>query len=162
MIEIRTFDVSMQDAVVDLILSIENDEFGFGLTLADQPDLMDIQNSYVNSGGQFWIAMNGPRSVGTVALYNLGSGDLDLRKMFVLREFRGGQPSLAQRLLDETIRWARTGEYKRIFLETSSKFAAAIRFYRRNGFVEIGPHQLPAAFPVIRVAEHFYVRSLEA
>lgn len=160
MIAITTFDATLHEGVVDLILAVENDEFGFSLSFADQPDLKNIQDSYVNAGGQFWIALDGSKVVGTTALYNLGNGDLALRKMFVLREFRGGQPSLAQRLLDEAFQWARAGEFKRIFLDTSSKFAAAIRLYGRNGFVEIGPHQLPAGFPVFRVAEHFYMRSL--
>jgi GNAT superfamily N-acetyltransferase len=160
MITITTFDPTLQDAVVDHILHIENNEFGFGLSLDDQPDLMNIQSSYLNSGGQFWVALDESRVVGTAALYNLGNGDLDLRKMFVAKDFRGGQPSLAQRLLDEMTRWARGRNYKRIFLETSSKFAAAIRFYERNGFVEIGAQDFPADFPVIRVAEHFFMRNL--
>jgi N-acetylglutamate synthase and related acetyltransferases len=118
MIAITTFDATLPEGVVDLILAVENDEFGFSLSFADQPDLKNIQDSYVNTGGRFWIALDGSKVVGTTALYNLGNGDLALRKMFVLREFRGGQPSLAQHLLDEAFQWARAGEFKRIFLDT--------------------------------------------
>jgi len=160
MIRIATLEPSLQQAVVALILEIENSEFGFGLSIDDQPDLIDIQRSYVTSGGQFWVALHESKVVGTAAVFNLGNGDLDLRKMFVIREYRGGRPSLAQRFLDEAFSWACSRGYKRVFLETSSKFAAAIRLYERNGFTAILPTQLPVGFPIIRVAEHFFMKSI--
>ena len=150
----------MQDAVVALILDIENNEFGLGLELTDQPDLVDVASSYQDAGGQFWVAVDSDEVVGTIAMFNLTNSNADLRKMFVKECYRGGNPSAAQLLLEESLSWARRSGYGRVYLETSSQFAAAIRFYKRNGFEEIETSALPAGFPVIRVAEHFYAMDL--
>jgi hypothetical protein len=80
--------------------------------------------------------------------------------MFVAIEHRGGRPSLAQRMLDEAVGWACARGFQRIFLETRSDFSAAIRLYERNGFRRIDAQCLPAGFPVIKVAEYFFMRSL--
>ena len=160
MIDILPFRRELQDAVTSMILSIQNSEFGFDLTLEEQIDLVDIQRSYAASGGQFWVALDGDVVIGSAAAFNLGDGHVDLRRFFVQKEYRGGQPSLAQRLLDETISWAQVNEFKHMYLETAGRYVAARRMYERNGFREINASQLPPTFPVIRVAEHFYYRGI--
>jgi hypothetical protein len=87
-INITTFNPSMQDAVVQHILHIENDEFKFNLSLQDQPDMIDIELSYQTAGGQFWVATDNSRVIGTCALFNLGGADVDLRKMIVAKRYR--------------------------------------------------------------------------
>lgn len=158
--QIFEFETSLQSEVVQHILEIENEEFNLGLTLYDQPDLTDIAASYQLQGGNFWIALDKGKVIGTIALFNLGNGYGDLRKMFVKQAFRGTEYGLGKHLLNILIAWAITHRYRKIFLETTTRFAAAVRFYQKNDFVEIPPEQLPANFPVIRVAEKFMVRTL--
>ena len=160
MLKIEVFTSNYQDLVIEHILNIENDEFKLNLTLDEQPDLIDIRSSYQSAGGQFWVAVEKSLVLGTIGLFNLGNGDADLRKMFVTSTHRGGSEKLGQQLLDTAMVWARKQNYQRIFLETSSTFAAAIRFYEKNGFKSITQEELPASFPIIRVAEYFYLNDL--
>ncbi|WP_158795803.1 hypothetical protein [Pedobacter sp. L105] len=44
------------EKIVDLILNIQQNEFNIDLTIADQPDLLDIGNIYYRNGGCFWGA----------------------------------------------------------------------------------------------------------
>jgi RimJ/RimL family protein N-acetyltransferase len=157
-VTIGVFRPSLQEAVVRHILAIENEEFAFGLSIDDQPDLKDVATTYQLAGGQFWVAQSDAEVVATLGLFALGHGDADLRKMFVRHSHRGGRPSLAQRMLDVAMEWAVNAGIGRVFLETSLRFQAAIRLYERNGFVQIQRNELPSSFPVIRVAERFYVR----
>ena len=158
--KIEVFTSNYQDLVTEHILSIENDEFKLNLTLDEQSDLIDIRLAYQSTGGQFWVAVEKSLVLGTIGLFNLGNGDADLRKMFVTSEYRGENAKLGQRLLDTAMVWARQQNYQRIFLETSSTFAAAIRFYEKNGFKSITQEELPKSFPIIRVAEQFYLNDL--
>ena len=50
--------------IADFVLSIQNDEAGIGLTLDDQPDLMDIVPAYASGG--FWIVVSGDRVIGCI------------------------------------------------------------------------------------------------
>ena len=53
---IRPAQASDQDAVGRLISGIQRGEFEIDITLADQPDLADIEGFYRKGMGNFWIA----------------------------------------------------------------------------------------------------------
>jgi GNAT superfamily N-acetyltransferase len=148
--------------VARLILSIQREEFGFPITLADQPDLSDITGFYQKGAGNFWVALHGDEVVGSIALLDIGNSEAALRKMFVAAAFRGGQHGVAKRLLDVLFEWARTHGVERVFLGTTDKFRAAHRFYEKNGFLEITRGELPVAFPFMKVDSKFYVATLPA
>ena len=61
------FDEKFQQAVIALILHIQNDEAGIGLSLEEQPDLLDIPRAYAAPGG-FWLAVEGEELLGTIAV----------------------------------------------------------------------------------------------
>ncbi|MFK3740776.1 GNAT family N-acetyltransferase [Massilia sp. TN1-12] len=151
--------------VVDVILPIQQAEFGIPITLADQPDLRDIAGFYQQGGGGFWVALDGDTVVGTIALRDIGlddsgHGDGALRKMFVAASHRGKAFGTAERLLDMLLAHARAAGMRRIWLGTTDKFLAAHRFYEKHGFELVARQDLPAAFPVMAVDTRFYVRSL--
>ncbi|ARN73361.1 GNAT family N-acetyltransferase [Oceanicoccus sagamiensis] len=157
---IQVFKQSMEKQVIDHILTIENHEFHCNLTLEDQPDLLNIQESYIDNGGMFWVATDHDQIIGTLGLYNLGNGNCDLRKIFVHRDHRGGSSSIAQQMLNRFEQWAASHGFSTIYLETNSIFASAISFYSRNGFNKITPEQLPDGFPKIKVAEYFFHKKI--
>jgi len=52
-ISIKTLKNSDSKDIIDIILPIQQLEFGVPITLADQPDLLDIEDFYNLKGGGF-------------------------------------------------------------------------------------------------------------
>ena len=146
-----------QQGVLDVILPIQQREFGIPITAADQPDLTDIPEFYQSGTGGFWVARSNGKVVGTVGLKDIGSGQTALRKMFVAAPFRGRELGVAGRLLDVLLAHARAKGVAEVFLGTTDKFLAAHRFYEKKGFRELPKADLPRTFPVMAVDSKFYV-----
>lgn len=154
------YDKKYQQGIVDLILSIQQQEFGVPITINDQPDLQNIASFYMKGNGNFWIAVDEEKVVGTIALVDIGNSQAVLRKMFVHKDYRGKEKGTAQALIDTLFEWARNKQLQAIFLGTIDNMLAAHRFYRKNGFSEIAKEQLPPSFPVMAVDNRFFVLSL--
>jgi N-acetylglutamate synthase-like GNAT family acetyltransferase len=159
-IRITAFSDADQRGVVNVILPIQQQEFGIPITEADQPDLMNVAEFYQTGTGGFWVARSDDEVVGTVGLKDIGAGQAALRKMFVAAPFRGREFGVARKLLDVLLAHARAQGIARIFLGTTDKFLAAHRFYEKKGFEELQKAELPGAFPVMAVDSKFYVLNL--
>jgi GNAT superfamily N-acetyltransferase len=160
-IEVAPFAPKHQAGVIDVILSIQRDEFGVPITVEEQPDLLDIPGFYQQGSGNFWVAIADGEAVGTIALRDIGNRQGALRKMFVRPAYRGKQQGVARRLLDALILSAANAGIRDLFLGTIDRFVAAHRFYEKNGFVEIPAAHLPDAFPLMGVDTRFYHRKLD-
>jgi GNAT superfamily N-acetyltransferase len=145
-----------QHGVLDVILPIQQLEFGVPVTAADQPDLINIPTFYQSGTGGFWVARSNGTVVGTIGLKDIGANQAALRKMFVAAPFRGREHGVAGRLLDGLLAHARAKGVAEIFLGTTDKFLAAHRFYEKRGFTELTKAELPKAFPVMAVDSKFY------
>ncbi|MCO4856298.1 GNAT family N-acetyltransferase [Herbaspirillum sp. WGmk3] len=156
MIEIQVYRPEHAQGVVEVILPIQQEEFGIPITLEGQPDLKDIAGFYQKGPGNFWVAVDGGKVVGTISLLDIGNAQVALRKMFVAASHRGKEHGTAARLLEGAIAWARAQGVRQIFLGTTDKFLAAHRFYEKNGFRLIEKSTLPPAFPVMVVDTRFY------
>lgn len=150
------FEARYADAATRLIVSIQRNEFGFDIDLERQPDLSAIPAFYQNGAGNFWVALDRDRIVGTIALKDIGDGDVALRKMFVHADYRGSSWNVASKLLHTAIAWARQHSVRRILLGTTEKFHAAHRFYEKHGFSLIDKTALPASFLFMPVDTRFY------
>lgn len=142
--------------VVDLILGIQSEEFGIPITLTDQPDLLNIPQYYQSDNGNFWVAKDKNKVIGTIALLDIGNKKGAIRKMFVTREYRGKEFGVGQALLNNLITWARNKGITELLLGTTEKFIGAQRFYEKNGFEEIQKQLLPKEFPIMDVDVKFY------
>jgi GNAT superfamily N-acetyltransferase len=158
-IDIAPFAPRFAAGVVDVILPIQNAEFGLPVTLDAQPDLLDIAGFYQKGAGNFWVALAHGEVVGTISLLDIGNGEGALRKMFVKAPYRGARFAVAQRLLDTLLAWSRTHRVDRVYLGTTEKFRAAHRFYEKNAFARIDRAALPPAFPFMAVDTRFYFRA---
>lgn len=148
------------EAIVAVILPIQQEEFGIPITREAQPDLLRISEFYQVRAGNFWVAEAAGNIVGTIGLLDIGNGEGALRKMFVSAPWRGPEFRIAQRLLGQLLSWARTKALRRIYLGTTDRFLAAHRFYEKNGFSLIAKQDLPDTFPVMTVDTRFYALDL--
>lgn len=155
-INIEVYTDIYKNVVADLILVIQNSEFGIPISLENQPDLNAIPEYYQTNNGNFWIAKIDDEIIGTIALLDIGNYKGALRKMFVDKNYRGKETGVGQKLLNTLINWTRYKGFKEIYLGTTEKFIAAQRFYEKNGFKEIGKQELPVSFPVMEVDVKFY------
>jgi hypothetical protein len=73
MIAIVPFADAHRAGVVDVILPIQQVEFGIPISLAAQPDLLDIPAFYQRGNGNFWVALAGKEVAGTIALLDIGT-----------------------------------------------------------------------------------------
>ena len=154
MIRIVAFSADRRAAVVNLVLPIQQSEFGIPVTLDDQPDLLDIPAFYQKKNGNFWVALEDSEVVGTISLLDIGNGQGALRKMFVKAPFRG--TGVAGGLLRVLLDWCQERKVREVYLGTTEQFLAAHRFYEKNGFVEVTKRELPCAFPIMTVDTRFY------
>ncbi|MDG6190247.1 GNAT family N-acetyltransferase [Lactococcus formosensis] len=145
------YNDTYKQAVIDLILSIQKDEFGVGVDLADQPDLQDIHAHY----SQFWLAVDEEKGVvGTLGIIKFNAQQAVLKKMFVNVEYRG--KSVAQLLLDNLFEYCCIEDIKEIYLGTVEQFKTAHRFYEKNDFILINEKMLPEDMPRMEVDTIFY------
>ncbi|MEP6746125.1 MAG: GNAT family N-acetyltransferase [Bacteroidota bacterium] len=159
--QITVYSKEYEQLVIDLILNIQQNEFGVPVTIADQPDLLNVTSFYCRDMGNFWIATEDKRLIGTIALIDIGNKQSALRKMFVDKDYRGKDKGIGQQLLDYVIGWSRQKRIDEIYLGTFDKLVAAQKFYLKNGFVEIEKKALPAAFPVMPVDNMFFKLSVK-
>lgn len=143
--------------IIGLILPIQQIEHKVPVTIEDQPDLLDIEKYYHQTGGGFWGVKHQGEIIGTIALIKMREkqGGV-IRKMFVKKEFRGKELSIAQRLLDYLINYARKNGITDLYLGTVDLLKAAIRFYEKNHFIQIEKNALPPNFPLVKVDNTFY------
>jgi putative acetyltransferase len=98
-------------------------------------DVLDVEANYNNSGGRFWVLTDLRGTiVGTVGIAKLSSDVCELRKMYLLPEWRGR--GLGKHMLGEAIAFARSSGFEMIHLDTHTQMLTAIGLYRAHGFVE--------------------------
>jgi len=155
-IEVKTFLPQYQARVEELVLPIQNDEMGVKISKDEQPDLQDVQEYFQHDRGNFWVALDGARVVGTVGIVDIGNGLFALRKMFVDSNYRGKEKGVAHALLQNAFDWCKQSEGAQIFLGTTDKYLAAHRFYEKNGFTRLAKEDLPKSFPLCHVDTIFF------
>ncbi len=104
-------------------------------------DLTDIERSYFDRGGAFYVLEDKPGSIiGAYGLYRIDQTTCELRKMYLSKSFRGG--GLGKLLLEDALAQARRMGFEKVALETASVLTEAIGLYRSYGFVEYQPDHL--------------------
>ncbi len=159
--EILIYRKEHEQGVIDLILPIQQGEFGVPVTIADQPDLQNVAGVYQQGKGNFWVAVDNNKVVGTIALIDIGNRRVALRKMFVDVNYRGKTFGVAQRLMETVIEWCKQEGIDEIYLGTINIMEAAGKFYLKNGFVEVAKKMLPTSFPVMKVDNRFFKRVVD-
>ncbi len=109
--------------------------FNFDLETKDR-DLCRVPHVYQSHNGRFLLSRARGQVVGTIALRQLDKNTCELKRFYVLKQYRGD--GIGNNLLNKLLAHARAGPWDGIRLDTSSKSPAAISLFRKHGFVEIG------------------------
>ena len=161
MIKIIPYEPHHRDQIVNLILTIQQIEFQVPITIADQPDLLVIDEFYQQRNGNFWVALNtDSQVVGTIALIDNGEKFGTIRKMFVRADARGKEGGVAAALFQTLEQKAIQNKMSALYLGTVQKLKASHRFYSKNGFVEIPKADLPNNYPLMLVDTMFFKKEL--
>lgn len=131
-VSIVEFNERFADAFADL--NYEWIEKAYTVEEHDREILDHPVKQIIEPGGQIFFALVGGEPAGTVALIEIGDDAFELAKMAVSPEHRG--EGLSNLLMDACIEYSRTKGKRRLILESNTKQVAAIRLYRKYGFVE--------------------------
>ncbi len=131
---IRDYKKSDHDALVKMVgLVLEESQMKLDEKGNDR-ELEDMDKVFGQEGSKFYVVENGSRLIGSIGIRSLDRHTCELRKFYVLKEFRGR--GLGGRLLRQALIFAIEKSYKSIQLEVSSKHVQAIHLYESYGFVK--------------------------
>jgi GNAT superfamily N-acetyltransferase len=100
---------------------------------AKDRQVLDSPRKYIlDPGGAIFLAMDGEKPVGAVALIVMDEGCVELAKMGVRPEAQGR--GAGRRLVAAAIEKARAMGMKRVYIETNSKLGTALKLYHDAGF----------------------------
>jgi ribosomal protein S18 acetylase RimI-like enzyme len=130
---IRNFQPDDQNEVRSLILEGLGEHFGrIDPTL--NPDLDNIEASYIQAGHLFVVVESAGQIIGTGALVSEEAETGRIVRVSVAPAYR--QAGLGQQLVEYLLQAARQRGFSRVLVETNLDWYAAIRLYRRCGFRE--------------------------
>ncbi|WP_341834608.1 GNAT family N-acetyltransferase [Chitinophaga pollutisoli] len=104
-----------------------------------EAELEHIHEQYGAPDGALILAYNGNRVVGCIAVRKFAEGESELKRMFVLPEFRGHR--LGETLLQQALGAAKALGYRNVKLDTLPNMTSAIKLYEAHGFKKIAPYR---------------------
>jgi len=99
----------------------------------DEKLLGHPEEEIINKGGEVIFAKYKNEIVGTAALIRSSGGEYELAKMAVTQKAQGRQ--IGKKMAEEIIRLAKQKNANLLYLETNVKLNAAMRLYKKLGFV---------------------------
>ena len=118
-------------------------EFGLkGDVGGKDSDLLDIEKNYFADNGFFGLLeiTESKTPVGTFGIHAVNSHTCELKKMYLIREYRG--KGVGEFMLQFAIAISRETGFTKMVLETISPLTAAIALYKKFGFMEIKPKEI--------------------
>ncbi len=131
-VQIRRLQGEDAEAVKKLITGIVDGEFREEKSALSLGDLENLEASYGNFGEAFFVAEEGRKIIGTVAVKREDNRIALLRRIFVAPEYRMRQIGL--RLLDRAIEFCKEVGYRELIFKTTSRMSAAIELVKKRGF----------------------------
>ncbi len=120
-------------------------------------DLLDLEGSYRDVGGEFVVLEEAGEVVGAHATQPVDqeSGVLTFRRLYLLARLRG--TGAGRVLMDWALEWSRTNGYHRVEFWSDTRFSRAHRFFERYGFVQGGIRQVEEG--KLKFSEYFFALS---
>jgi len=98
-------------------------------------DVLNIEEYYLATGGEFWVIEHQNQIVGTAAYYPIQRGEkaVEIRKMYLLPKVRG--LGLGKYLLQQLETAIALRGFEQICIETASILTEAVILYESNGYL---------------------------
>lgn len=97
-------------------------------------DVLEVEASYIDVGGEFWVIEQQGQIVGTAAYYGVERGEkaVEIRKMYLSPTARG--KGLGRYLLQELENAIASRGFQVIWIETASVLKEAVKLYESSGY----------------------------
>jgi putative acetyltransferase len=97
-------------------------------------DVVQVEEYYLATGGEFWVIEHQSQLVGTGAYYPITRGEkaVEIRKMYLLSSVRG--LGLGKYLLQQLEAAIASRGFQQIWIETASVLVEAVKLYENNGY----------------------------
>lgn len=160
MIEIGIYSTCDKDEIIALVLHCQNDGTRPLVSVENQPELLRIEEEYINTDGNFWVAKENGKVAGTIGLMNKGNGLCILKKFFVYEPYRGKPHNLGRQLYGIFLEFAKKHGFSKIILDTPKNTERAHLFYEKAGFKRIKKEELPVEYDYPYDDSHFFYLDL--
>lgn len=131
---IRNWEPKDRNAAAEVIRNVLA-EYGLGWEPkgADR-DVLEVEECYLKTGGEFWVIECGGTVIGTGAYYPIKRGEnaVEIRKMYLLPHVRG--LGLGKYLLKQLEAAIIARGFQQIWIETASMLAEAVMLYESSGY----------------------------
>lgn len=134
MVSIRRISPEDEKAVKDLITAVMNEEFTDAQAAYPTEDLDNIAKIYGGLGEAFFVAVNGSKIVGTVAVKKEDNRVALMRRLFVAKSHRNQQ--IGVKLIDHVFHFCDEVGYQEIIFKTTSRMEGANKLCQKKGFVQ--------------------------
>lgn len=134
MISIRRYSPGDEHVIKDLVLTIMNGEFGEAASAYPTDDVEDIANAYGGLGEAFFVAVDGEKIIGTVAIKKEDNRVALLRRLFVAASHRNRH--IGSKLVDRALQFCHQVGYEEVVMKTTSRMERANRVCQKCGFVQ--------------------------
>ena len=100
------------------------------------PDLLDIQNNYLNKGDMFWVALGeNNRVIGCVGYETINPLEARVHRLYIKPELK--RQGIGSALLETVVKYVKEKGYTKISIHTGDeKYWESKLFYKAKGFVE--------------------------
>lgn len=133
MITIRRFVPADEKMVKALINEIMNQEFHDSSAVYPTDDLDKIDRTYGGIGEAFFVAADGSKIIGTVAVKKEDDRAALMRRLFVATPYRNQRTGM--RLIERALQFCKEVGYQEIIFKTTSRMEGAIKTCKKRGFI---------------------------
>lgn len=129
---IRAYRPEDKPGIVAIIKSVY-DDYNYVIDFNEfEADLVDVQSTYQDAGGAFWVLDDGGTIAGCVGILPNEGDACELKRLYVGKAYR--RRGLATRLLSTARGWAIGNGFGRMYLWSDVLLEAAHRLYAKSGF----------------------------
>lgn len=161
MIIYKQFEKKYEKEIYQLVFNTMKEELNVSLEqLIDSiKDLKDISKNYIESGGNFWIAIDILKNkiVGTVSI-KMNKDIVEFKRYYVQKEYRN--KGIGYKLYKIAEKYAKDNFINEIYLVSGKELSKAHRIYEMNGWKKVDAKKM-AKDIYIREGAYLYKKELK-